>query len=134
MMSRPLAIAAMLVIATVMVATAQTIPDGWVEETGTKVEGMGGRSYLDTSSIHRGEDGLVYFNESVGLSRPDEIGKKGFMNDAYDCAKDIKYMCIGGSDWRNDPKSAIHTAADPALPIYRKYLCGGSPARFSDDR
>lgn len=133
-MSRPLAIAAMLVIATVMVATAQTIPDGWVEETGTKVEGMGGRSYLDTSSIHRGEDGLVYFNESVGLSRPDEIGKKGFMNDAYDCAKDIKYMCIGGSGWRNDPKSATHTAADPALPIYRKYLCGGSPARFSDDR
>ncbi len=130
MMSRPLAIVAILVIGTVIVARAQTTkPDGWVEETGTQVEGMGGRSYLDTSSIHQGEDGLVYFNESVGLSRPDEIGEKGVMKDAYDCAKDIKYMCISGSDWRNDPESAIHTAADPALPIYRKYLCGGAPPR-----
>jgi len=98
--------------------------DGWIEEPAATTEGEAGRSYMDTSSIHRGDDGLVYFNESTGVSRPEEIGKKGFMKDAYDCAKDLKYMCIGPGDWRNDLKSTIRTARDPALPIYRKYLCG----------
>src|SRR5215475_6034730 len=105
------------------VSNAQT-GEGWVEETGAKVEGESGRSYLDLASVHRGEDGLVYFNESTDVTRPEEIGQKGFMKDAYDCAKDIKYMCIGSGDWRNDVKSTIHAAGDPALPIYRKYLCG----------
>jgi hypothetical protein len=101
--------------------------DGWVEEPATKslnVEGDLGHSYLDPSSVHRGDDGLVYFNESSGVTQPEEIGRTGFMKDAYDCAKNIKYMCVGLGDWRNDQKSAIHAANDPALQIYRKYLCG----------
>ena len=101
--------------------------DGWVEEPATKslnVEGDQGHSYLEPASAHRGDDGLVYFNESSGVTKPAEIGRTGFMKDAYDCAKNIKYMCVGLGDWRNDRKSAIDTANDPALPVYRKYLCG----------
>jgi hypothetical protein len=48
------------------------------------------------------------------------------MKDAYDCAKNIKYMCVEVGDWRNDPKSTVHAARDPGLPVYRKYLCGDS--------
>jgi len=108
--------------------------NGWVEEPAVKslnVEGEDlGHAYLDPSSVHRGNDGLIYFNESANVSRPEEIGKVGFMKDAYDCAKNIKYMCVQVGDWRNDPKSTVHAANDPALPIYRKYLCGDSdPAK-----
>jgi len=46
------------------------------------------------------------------------------MKDAYDCARDIKYMCVGNTNWRNDFKSSVKAADEPALPIYRKYLCG----------
>ncbi len=100
--------------------------DGWVEEPAAKslnVEGDPGHAYLDPASVHRGDDGLIYFNESANVSRPDEIGKVGFMKDAYDCAKNIKYMCVGIGHWRNDTKSTVDTTNDPALPIYRKYLC-----------
>ena len=100
--------------------------DGWVEEPATKsldVEGDPGHSYLDPASVHHGDDGLVYFNESIDVSRPDQIGKMGFMKDAYDCARDIKYMCVQPGVRRFDPKSTINTAKDPALPVYRKYLC-----------
>jgi hypothetical protein len=103
--------------------------DGWIEEPKAKslnVDGGSGRAYLDSTSVHRGSDGLIYFNESTGVSRPDEIGKTGFMQDAYDCAKNIKYMCVGHGDWRNDTKSTIHANDDPALAVYRKYLCGDS--------
>ena len=108
--------------------------DGWVEEPAVKslnVEGGSGHAYLDPASVHRGDDGLVYFNESSNVSRPEEIGKVGFMKDAYDCAKNIKYMCVEAGDWRNDPKSTVRTTDDdPALPVYRKFLCGdGSPAK-----
>lgn len=107
--------------------------DGWVEEPATKsrnVEGNPGRAYLDPASVHRGDDGLIYFNESSDVSRPEEIGKVGLMNDAYDCAKNIKYMCVEVGDWRNDPKSTINAADDPALPVYRKFLCGDdAPAK-----
>ncbi len=101
--------------------------EGWVEEPAAKslnVEGDPGHAYLDPTSVRRGDDGLIYFNESSNVSRPEEIGKVGFMKDAYDCAKNIKYMCVEAGDWRNDPKSTIHTADDPALPVYRKFLCG----------
>ena len=101
--------------------------DGWVEEPDAgslNVEGEAGHAYLDSASVHRDSDGLVYFNESSNVLRPQEIGNTGFMTDAYDCAKNIKYMCVGSGNWRDDPKSAVHTANDPALPIYRKYLCG----------
>ncbi|MFZ2063485.1 MAG: hypothetical protein WAU82_20925 [Candidatus Binatus sp.] len=101
--------------------------DGWVEEPATKslnVEGEPGHAYLDPASVHRGDDGLIYFNESSNVSRPEEIGKVGFMKDAYDCGKNIKYMCVEVGDWRNDPKSTIDAAHDPALSVYRKYLCG----------
>jgi len=106
--------------------------NGWVEEPAVKslnVEGDSGHAYLDPSSVHRGNDGLIYFNESSNVSRPEEIGKVGFMKDAYDCAKNIKYMCVEVGDWRNDPKSTVHVANDPALPVYRKYLCGDSEPR-----
>ena len=107
--------------------------DGWVEEPAVKslnVEGGSGHAYLDPASVHRGNDGLVYFNESSNVSRPEEIGKVGFMKDAYDCAKNIKYMCVEAGDWRNDPKSTVRTADDdPALPVYRKFLCGDAPAK-----
>jgi len=108
--------------------------DGWVEEPATKslnVEGDPGHSYLDPASAHRGDDGMVYFNESSGVTKPDEIGRTGFMKDAYDCAKNLKYMCVGQGDWRNDRKSALDTANDPALPVYRKYLCGDAAADAS---
>jgi len=101
--------------------------DGWVEEPAAKslnVKGDPGHAYLDPSSVHRGDDGLIYFNESSDVSRPEEIGKVGLMKDAYDCAKNIKYMCVEVGDWRNDPKSTINAADDPALPVYRKLLCG----------
>jgi hypothetical protein len=107
--------------------------DGWVEEPAVKslnVEGKPGHAYLDPASVHRGDDGLIYFNESSDVSRPEEIGKVGLMKDAYDCAKNIKYMCVDAGDWRNDQKSTIKAANDPALPIYRKFLCGDSaPAK-----
>jgi hypothetical protein len=107
--------------------------DGWVEEPAAKslnLEGDPGHAYLDPASVHRGDDGLVYFNESSGVSRPEEIGKVGFMKDAYDCAKNIKYMCVEAGDWRNDPKSTINAADDPSLPVYRKFLCGDAdPAK-----
>jgi hypothetical protein len=107
--------------------------DGWVEEPATKslnVEGDPGHAYLDPASVRRGDDGLIYFNESSNVSRPDDIGKVGFMKDAYDCAKDIKYMCVEAGDWRNDPKSTIKAAHDPALSVYRKFLCGdAAPAK-----
>ena len=101
--------------------------DGWVEEPAAKslnVEGKPGHAYLDPASVRRGDDGLIYFNESSDVSRPEEIGKVGLMKDAYDCAKNIKYMCVEVGDWRNDPKSTINAADDPALPVYRKLLCG----------
>jgi hypothetical protein len=101
--------------------------DGWVEEPATKslnVEGKPGHAYLDPASVHRGDDGLIYFNESSDVSRPEDIGKVGFMKDAYDCAKNVKYMCVEAGDWRNDPKSTVNAANDPALSVYRKFLCG----------
>jgi hypothetical protein len=101
--------------------------DGWVEEPAAKslnVEGDPGHAYLDPASVHRGDDGLIYFNESSNVSRPEDIGKVGFMKDAYDCAKNIKYMCVEVGDWRNDPKSTLDAAHDPALSVYRKFLCG----------
>ena len=101
--------------------------DGWVEEPDARsinVAGRPGHAYLDSGSVHRGSDGLVYFNESTNVLHPEQIGKTGFMTDAYDCTKDIKYMCVGSGNWRDDTKSAVHTTADPALPVYRKYLCG----------
>ena len=100
--------------------------DGWVEEPATKsliLKGDPGHSYLDPASVHRGDDGLVYFNESTSVTKPEEIGHTGFMKDAYDCARNIKYMCVGIGDWRNDRNSAINTTNDPALPVYRNYLC-----------
>jgi hypothetical protein len=42
-------------------------------------------------------------------------------------------MCVGLGDWRNDQKSAIDTANDPALQVYRKYLCNdATPAANAD--
>lgn len=106
--------------------------DGWVEEPAVKslnVKGGGsGHAYLDRASVYRGDDGLIYFNESSDVSRPEEIGKVGLMKDAYDCAKNIKYMCVEAGDWRNDPKSTVHAEHDPALPVYRKFLCGDGGA------
>jgi hypothetical protein len=98
--------------------------NGWVEEPGAKVEGQPGRAYLDPVSVHRGADGMVYFNESTGVTRTEDAGKVGIMLDAYDCAKNIKYMCVQYGNWRNDAKSAVDAAHEPALPIYRHYLCG----------
>jgi hypothetical protein len=107
--------------------------DGWVEEPAVKslnVEGKPSHAYLDPTSVRRSDDGLIYFNESSDVSRPEDIGKVGLMKDAYDCAKNVKYMCVDAGDWRNDPKSTIHAADDPALQIYRKFLCGdGDPAK-----
>jgi hypothetical protein len=99
--------------------------DGWVEETnGKTLKDDPGHSYLDPASVHRGDDGLVYFNEISGVTKPEQIGNTGFMKNAYDCARDLKYMCVDQGDWRNDPSSTIRTSDDPALPLYRKYLCG----------
>lgn len=99
--------------------------NGWIEETGAKtLKDDPGHSYLDPASARRGDDGLIYFNESSGVTKPEDIGRTGIMKDAYDCARNVKYMCVGQGDWRNDRNSTIHTADDPALPIYRKFLCG----------
>jgi hypothetical protein len=100
--------------------------DGWIEEPAVKslnVKGVPGHAYLDPASVHRGDDGLIYFNESSDVLRPEEIGKVGLMKDAYDCTKNIKYMCVEVGDWRNDPKTTVNAAKDPALPVYRKFLC-----------
>lgn len=131
-----LAIVTVLVLSTS--AEAQwTGRDGWVEEPATEslnVEGDPGHAYLDAASVRRGDDGLVYFNESANVSRPEEIGKVGFMKDAYDCAKNLKYMCVDSGNWRNDTSSTVDAANDPALPVYRKYLCGDAkPAKDSSD-
>ena len=96
----------------------------WVEEPAAVVEGEPGHSFLDPGSVRRGDDGLVYFNESTGVTKSEEIGQKGFMKNAYDCAKNLKYMCVGQGDWKNDLKSTVNTSKDPALTVYRKYLCG----------
>jgi len=106
--------------------------DGWVEEPAAIVEGEPGHSYLDPASVRRGDDGLVYYNESSGVTKPEEIGRKGFMKDAYDCARNIKYMCVGLGDWKNDLKSTINTSNDPALQVYRKFLCGDSDRAKTD--
>jgi hypothetical protein len=60
----------------------------------------------------------------AGVTKSEEIGQKGFMKNAYDCAKNLKYMCVGQGDWKNDLKSTVNTSKDPALTVYRKYLCG----------
>jgi hypothetical protein len=86
--------------------------------------GDSGHAYLDPASVRRGGDGLIYFNESSNVTRPDQIGKVGLMEDAYDCARNIKYMCVEKGNWRNDRSSIVDTSDDPALPVYRKYLCG----------
>jgi hypothetical protein len=108
--------------------------DQWVEEPAAVVEGEPGHSYLDPASVRRGDDGLVYFNESTGVTKSEEIGQKGFMKNAYDCAKNLKYMCVGQGDWKNDLKSTVNTSKDPALQVYRKYLCGDAdpPAAKTD--
>jgi hypothetical protein len=108
--------------------------DGWIEEPATKSlngDGGMGHAYLDPASVHRGEDGLVYFNESSDVTRPEQIGKVGLMKDAYDCAKDVKYMCVGRGDWRNDKRSTLDASREPALPIYRRYLCGDAASSDS---
>ncbi len=129
-------------LASIVVAAALLLPataiaqssssDGWVEEPGARVEGQPGRAYLDPASVHRGTDGMVYFSESTGVTRDQDIGKVGVMLDAYDCAKNIKYMCVQYGNWRNDAKSTVDAARDPALPVYRQYLCGdAAPATAS---
>lgn len=125
--ARPLSI--VLAISIVLLAASVNAQssghDGWIEERGGKtLADDPGRSYLDPTSVHRGDDGLVYFNEVSGVTKPAEVGRLGFMKNAYDCTKNIKYMCVGQGDWRNDLSSTIRTSDDPALPIYRKYLCG----------
>ena len=105
--------------------------DGWVEEPAVKslnVKGGSAHAYLDPTSVRRGDDGLIYFSESSDVSRPEEIGKVGLMKDAYDCAKNIKYMCVEAGNWRNDLKSTVHAEHDLALPVYRKFLCGDADA------
>jgi hypothetical protein len=117
----------MLLVPAVVRCESPESQQSWVEEPGAKsldVGGARGRAYLDTASIHRGNDGLVYFVESSNVAQSQDIGKVGLMKDAYDCAKDIKYMCVGNTNWRNDFKSAVKATDEPALPIYRKYLCG----------
>jgi type II secretory pathway pseudopilin PulG len=109
--------------------------DGWVEEPATRslnVAGAHGRAYLDSASVYRGNDGLVYFNESADVTRPEDIGKVGLMKDAYDCAKNLKYMCVEAGNWRNDTKSTVDAAHDPAFQVYRKYLCGDANSAADD--
>src|SRR5579872_4587182 len=128
--ARPVTIAfAVSMVLLALSAKAQSSKDdggrGWIEERdGKTLADDPGRAYLDPASVHRGDDGLVYFNEISGVTKPEDVGRTGFMKNAYDCAKNIKYMCVGQGDWRNDLSSTIHTSDDPALPIYRKYLCG----------
>ena len=112
--------------------------DGWVEEPSThslNADGAHGRAYLDSASVYRGNDGLVYFNESADVTRAEDIGKVGLMKDAYDCARNLKYMCVEAGNWRNDTKSTVDAAHDPAFQVYRKYLCGdanGAAASSAD--
>jgi hypothetical protein len=142
MAKRMRSVATALVCASILLAARGAIAqwsaqDGWIEEPGFKslnVGGGSGHAYLDSASVHRGNDGLIYFNESADISHPDEIGKTGFMKDAYDCSKNIKYMCVEQGDWRNDKKSTVDAAKDPALPVYRKYLCGDDATSNSDAR
>ena len=121
-------LAGVIMMALVDIARAQeSNHDGWIEEPGFKsmnVKGSSGRAFLDSSSVHRESDGLVYFNESADVTRPEDIGKTGFMKDAYDCSRNLKYMCVEQGDWRNDKQSTVDASKDPSLPIYRKYLCG----------
>ena len=87
------------------------------------------KSYLDISSIHPGHDGLMYFSESENVSQPDDIGKVGLMNDAYDCKKNIKFMCTSTGDWRNDTASRQKFSQhDAGYSFYRRYLCSESPS------
>jgi hypothetical protein len=118
------ALTAVTVLTLANVARSQDQRTQWVEEPAAVVEGVPGHSYLDPASVRRSDDGLVYFNESTGVTKSAEIGQKGFMKNAYDCAKNLKYMCVGMGDWKNDLKSTVNTSRDPALPVYRKYLCG----------
>jgi len=109
--------------------------DGWIEEPDARSLDVGqgaAHSYLDAKSVHRGPDGLVYFDESADVARPKDIGKAGFMNDAYDCAKNLKYMCVEQGHWQSDKQSTIDMSHDPALPVYRKYLCGDDVPTASD--
>jgi hypothetical protein len=133
---REMLAAALVIFALAVPAAAQwNGRDGWVEEPDAKSLNVGqgaAHSYLDTKSAHRGADGLVYFDESADVTRPEEIGKAGFMNDAYDCAKNLKYMCVEQGHWQNDKQSTVDASHDPALPIYRKYLCGDDSAAASD--
>jgi hypothetical protein len=123
---------ALLILALAVPGSAQwSGRDGWIEEPDAKSLSVGQGTthcYLDTKSVHRGSDGLVYFDESADVTRPDDIGKAGLMNDAYDCAKNLKYMCVEQGHWQNDTQSTVDASHDPALPIYRKYLCGDSDA------
>ena len=125
---RPLPLLAAIFIVIASPLRAQnTSRDGWIEEPGFKTlneKGGSGRAYLDSSSVHRESDGLVYFNESADVTKPGDIGKTGFMKDAYDCSRNIKYMCVEQGDWRNDKRSTVDASKDPSLPVYRKYLCG----------
>src|SRR5271166_4484010 len=64
--------------------------EGWIEERGGKtLPDDPGHAYFDPASVHHGDDGLVYFNEVSGVTRPDEVGRTGFMKNAYDCAKNL---------------------------------------------
>ena len=69
---RPASIAfAMTIVLLALSAHAQwSGRDGWIEERGGKtLPDDPGHSYLDPASVHRGEDGLVYFNEASGVSK-----------------------------------------------------------------
>ena len=111
--------------------------DKWIEEPGaTALDEAHSptHSYLSPQSVTKGDDGLVYFTESNDVAHAEDAGKVGIMKNAYDCARDIKYMCIGNSDWRNDVRSQVQTRNDPALPIYRKYLCDDAPGDSKFER
>ena len=69
-MSRALRVSLALAISVLIasIALAQgSAHDEWIEEPGAnplEAKGDPGHSYLDPGSVHRGDDGLVYFNES----------------------------------------------------------------------
>jgi len=114
-------------------AGARNDGEGWVQEpvsSSSKVEDSG-HAYLDSASVHRGDDGLIYFNESTGGLPPGELGDAGVMKDAYDCKNNIKYLCVDLGDFRDDPKSRINATDDPALLVYRHYLCGDAEPESS---